>query len=75
MITSKILQSFKQPEVTFDPSNAEHVTAFKSLVIGDGQPVMLRQATNLRFKLEKPFKDVRTMMLFRVGEAFVKGVK
>lgn len=71
---SAILEAFRQPEVQFDPSNAKHVAAFKSLVLGEGTPRLLRQTPDVRFKLEHPFHDIRSMMLYRVGEAFVKGV-
>lgn len=50
--------------VNFDASNPEHIAAFKSLA-KDG-----RQHPTLRFKLESPYLDVRSMMTSKVLDVF-----
>lgn len=50
--------------VDFDPKNPEHVAAFIALTVHG------RQHPTLRFRLAKPFLDIRSMMHHRIGEAY-----
>jgi hypothetical protein len=58
-------QRTQQP-VIFDPTNQEHVLAFAALTQKN------RQHPTLRFILELPYMDIRTMMHAKVGEEFAK---
>lgn len=58
--------------VDFDPMNPEHLKAFKMLCIGETPTTPIKQHATLRFNIEHPFTDVRTMMFHRVGEAHVQ---
>ncbi len=78
MMTSHILRTVERSRVEFDPTNDEHLEAFKMLCIGDGAPrekFVVRQHPNLRFLLEEGFNDVRTMMLHKVGEQYLRSMK
>jgi len=57
-----------QPLVTFDPTNHEHIKAFKMLVVDTPS----RQHPTLRFRLEHPFVNVQQMLLKKVAERFVQ---
>lgn len=50
--------------VEFDPKNPEHIAAYLALTEHG------RQHPKLRFRLTKPFLDVRSMMHRRIGEAY-----
>jgi hypothetical protein len=50
---------------TFDPRNPEHIEAFV-MITQQG-----RQHPSLRFTLEHPFLDVRSMMFDKIGRAYV----
>ena len=54
------------PEV-FDPTNPEHINAFKMLVLD--QPN--KQHPRLRFNLEFPFVNVPQMMLHKIANAYI----
>lgn len=61
-------------EVTFDATNVEHLKAFEMQVLGVKQPngsMKHTQHPSLRFKLEKPFTSVNTMMIYKVGKAYI----
>ncbi len=51
---------------TFDPRNKEHIQAFVMLTQRG------RQHPTLRFILEHPYLDVRSMMYDKVGRAYVQ---
>ncbi len=51
--------------VTFDPKLQEHVKAYYQLHYKGKQ-------TNLRFKLESPFKDVPAMMHHKIAQEYIK---
>jgi hypothetical protein len=51
--------------MTFDPNNREHVTAYLCLIKHG------RQHPNLRFEVEYPFLDVRSMMHAKISEAYI----
>lgn len=77
MMTSRVLRSVEQNRVEFDPTNKEHLEAFKQLCIGDNEPheqPVFRQHPNLRFLIEDGFVDVRTMMLHKVGKQYLQTV-
>lgn len=58
--------------VDFDPTNADHLKAFKMLVLGeDGPTSTIKQHPTLRFNLDNPFDNVRTMMTHKVAEAYL----
>lgn len=78
MMTSHVLRTVAKNRVEFDPTNDEHLEAFKLLCIGDGEPrekFVVRQHPNLRFVLEEGFEDVRTMMLHKVGKQYLQSIK
>lgn len=78
MMTSHTLRSVERNRVEFDPTNTEHLEAFKLLCIGNGEPrekFVVRQHPNLRFVLEEGYEDVRTMMLHKVGKQYLQSVK
>jgi hypothetical protein len=59
--------------ITFDPTNAQHLEAFRTLVIGEAGPQSsLRQHPTLRFNLEHPFDNVRSLMVHKVAEHHLK---
>lgn len=67
----RTLHQQQLPYVTFDPTNKEHLDAFRSLCLGEKTPVgylQIKQHPTLRFLLEENFPDVRSMMFHRVGE-------
>lgn len=51
---------------TFDPKNAEHIKAFVMLTQQG------KQHPQLRFVLEHPYLDVRSMMYDKIGRAYVE---
>jgi hypothetical protein len=50
------------PKAVFDPTKKDHMVAFTCMVS------LGRQHPTLRFKLEAPHTDVRSMMIARVAE-------
>lgn len=77
MMTSHTLRSVERNRVEFDPTDSEHLEAFKLLCIGNGEPrekFVVRQHPNLRFVLEEGYEDVRTMMLHKVGKHYLQSV-
>ena len=71
------LRAVEKRYVDFDPVDPEHIEAFKQLCLGTkrgGQLSSIRQHKQLRFNLEAPFTDVRTMMFHKVSEAHVKSI-
>lgn len=63
--------------VAFDVNNPEHLKAFQLLCIGtikDNGSVLLAQHPTLRFDLETPFEDVRSMMFSKVGQSYMRMV-
>ena len=65
---SKVLRQ----RVNFDPTNPEHLKAFKMLVLGESGPTStIRQHPSLRFNLDNPYDNVRTMMTHKVAEAYL----
>ena len=68
---SKVLRQ----HVDFDPNNPEHLKAFKMLVLGENGPTsVVRQHPTLRFNLDNPFDNVRTMITHRVAERYLAEV-
>lgn len=68
------LNKVQKQYVDFDPTNPKHMEAFKSLCLGELKPgvgICIKQHEYLRFNLEHPFEDVRTMMFHKVGQHFV----
>jgi hypothetical protein len=57
--------------VDFDPNNPDHLKAFKMLCLGETYNAPLKQHETLRFKIQPPFPDVRTMMFHKVSEAHI----
>lgn len=55
--------------VAFDAKNPEHIAAFKSLTKNG------RQHPTLRFKLEAPFLDVRSLMIDKVLNAYMDQIE
>ena len=77
MMAARTLRSVERSRIEFDPTNSEHLEAFKLLCIGNGEPrdrFVVRQHPNLRFVLEEGFEDVRTMMLHKVGKQYLQSV-
>jgi hypothetical protein len=65
------LNGIAKSYVDFDPLNPDHLRAFKMLCMGEGPGTPLRQHPTLRFNVDQPFVDVRTMMFYRVCEAHI----
>jgi hypothetical protein len=53
----------------FDVTNPEHLEAFMDLHVNG------RQHKELRFELEKPYLDVRSMMLSKLAQQYVDGFR
>lgn len=58
------LRPLQQQPVKFDPTNVEHLEAVRMLCTAP----TLRQHPTLRFELEQPFTDVRSMLFHKVIE-------
>lgn len=61
-------------DVIFDPKDPEHLKAFEMQCLGVKQPngvVKHIQHPSLRFKLEKPFTSVNTMMFDKVSRSWL----
>lgn len=56
--------------VDFNPALPEHRKAFQMLCLGVNND-HFRQHPTLRFNVEQPFTDVRTMMFHKVADAFL----
>jgi len=65
-----ILRKIKKQLVQFDPENREHIKAFEYMCLGENG--VFRQHPVLRFELEEGFVDVRSMMLYKVGRAWIQ---
>lgn len=52
-------------QADFDPANVEHMKAF-DLLVNHG-----RQHPTLRFRLEQPYLDIRSMMQAAVCKAYI----
>ncbi len=64
----KVLRQY----VDFNPQDPEHLKAFKMLVLGEAGPTSnIKQHPTLRFNLDNPFDNVRTMMTHKVAEAYL----
>lgn len=70
----RTLAAVDRQHVDFDPYDPEHAKAFKMLCIGANND-RFRQHPTLRFNVEEPFTDVRTMMFHRVAQAFLHNNK
>lgn len=70
------LNSVVLQRVDFDPTNLEHLEAFKMLCLGTQgvKGPTLRQHPSLRFKVPLPFQDVRTMMFHRVAAHHMESI-
>jgi hypothetical protein len=68
------LRSVQKNYVDFDPFIKEHLTAFKMLCVGElrGAHYHIRQHPILRFNLEAGFDDVRSMMLHKVANQYLR---
>ena len=65
---SKVLRT----HVDFDPKNPDHLQAFRMLCLGESGPTStIRQHPSLRFNLDNPYDNVRTMMTHKVAEAYL----
>jgi len=53
----------------FDVTNMDHLDAFIELHVNG------RQHKELRFELEKPYLDVRSMMLSKLAQQYVEGFR
>lgn len=72
MALCNTLSKIQRQYVDFDPHNAEHLRAFRMLVLGDNGPTgTIRQHPTLRFNLVHPYDNVRTLMTHRVSEAYL----
>ena len=64
------LRKVEKQVVSFNPHDPMHIKAFETMCLGkDG---VLSQHPYLRFELEEGFVDVRSMMLYKVGQAWVR---
>jgi hypothetical protein len=70
------LNGLTRQHVDFDPANPEHLRAFSMLVLGENGPSsIIRQHPSLRFNLEHPYDNVRSLMIYKVAEAHIKNHK
>lgn len=61
--------------VYFDANNHEHIKAFEMQCLGEvgiNGKNLRRTHPTLRFVLESPFLDMQTMMLHKIGRAYVQ---
>lgn len=60
--------------VDFDPHNAQHLEAYRSLCIGETKAtyIHISQHPTLRFRLEAPFETVPAMLHYKVGVAYLQ---
>lgn len=66
------LSKVQRDTVDFDPTNKEHLRAYKMLVLGENGPDSpLCQHPTLRFNVERPFNNVRDMMVSKISEQFM----
>lgn len=68
------MSKIKIEHVNFDEMNPEHLRAFEMLVLGIKQPngsVKFQEHPFLRFKLEKPFTSIHSMMINKIGRAYL----
>lgn len=68
------LNTARKNMVDFDPSNTEHLEAYRALCIGESAPtgIHIRQHPTLRFNLEAPFETVPAMLQYKIGQAFLQ---
>lgn len=61
--------------VDFDPTNPEHLKAYRSLCIGEDEPtgVRIKQHPTLRFNIQAPFETVPAMLQYKIGQAYLDG--
>lgn len=72
MAVCNTLNAVNRQHVDFDPTNSEHLRAFRMLVLGDGPQSPIRQHPTLRFNLEHPYDNVRSLMVYKVAEAHLQ---
>lgn len=75
MATCRSFEVIGRSYTDFDPTDQEHLKAAQLLCNPDlNEPV--RQHSDIRFYLEQPYNDVRTMLLMKIaGEYFkVQGI-
>lgn len=61
--------------VDFNPKNRDHLEAFRLLCLGEVREdgtINIKQHPTMRFHLETPFTDIRSLMFHKVGEAHIK---
>jgi hypothetical protein len=76
-MSSSILAELRPTYVDFDPTNAEHLEAFRMLCVNRDETgtLQLKQHPSLRFKLDRSqYSNVRDMMLVRVGEQYLRSL-
>lgn len=66
------LAAAQKQYVDFDATNVEHIEAFRTLCLN---PAHSKQHPVLRFNIESPYEDIRSMMFQRVAEQYVKVAK
>ena len=65
---AKSLRSVGFQHVFFDPTNPEHLKAYNDLqTVG-------RQHQTLRFHVEAPYLDVRSMMLGKIADKYMESM-
>ena len=76
MLLCPTLRKVQLAYVSFDPTNTQHMEAFKLLCLGEKRPNgnLIRQHETLRFDLEDGFTDVRSMMFHKVGEHHLSNI-
>lgn len=73
MALCNTLNRITRSYVDFDPTDPEHLEAFKMLVLGENGPAsVIRQHPTLRFNLEQPYDNVRSLMTYRVAEEHLR---
>lgn len=72
----RTLAAIQRKVVSFNPHNPDHLNAARTLCLGvpAGHEMVLKQHPTLRFELEAPFTDVRTMMIHKVLESHMSNM-
>ena len=73
MALCNTLNRIARSYVDFDPTDPEHLEAFKMLVLGENGPAsVIRQHPTLRFNVDHPYDNVRSMMMHKVAEEHIR---
>ena len=73
MAMCNTLNAVLRQHVDFDPTDPAHLQAFQMLVLGENGPNSpIRQHPTLRFNVDHPYDNVRSMMMHKVAEEHIR---